>query len=86
MAMTTATEAAIPRWAAARRDMTTTTMATGDYDNDIDGNGATGDNVDDVDGDGATGYDNNDGDVSMDDDCDGATDDDVRRNGRRRQQ
>ena len=32
--MTTATLMATPRWATARRDMTTMTMATGDDDND----------------------------------------------------
>ena len=40
----------------------------------------------DVDGKGATGYDNNDGNGATDDNCDGVTDDDVRRDGRRRQQ
>jgi len=39
----------------------TTTMATGDDDNNINGNGATGNEVDD-DGDGATGNANDDDD------------------------
>jgi hypothetical protein len=45
---------------AARRDTKTTTMATGDDDNDVDGDGTTGNEVDD-DGDGVMG-DDNDGD------------------------
>ena len=52
-----------------------------DYYDDDDGDGATGDD-NDVDVDGAMGYDNNDGNGAMDDDCVGATDDDVRRYGR----
>ena len=61
---------AMVRRATVRQDMTTTTMATGDDDNDVDntvrrGDGAMGNNIDD-DGDGATGNDNddnNDGEV-----------------------
>ena len=49
--------------------MTTMTMATGDDDNDVDGNGVTGSKVDD-DGDGVTG-DNNDDNNDGDDDNDG---------------
>jgi len=45
---------------AARRDTTTTTMATGDDDNDVNCDGTMGNEVDD-DGDGTTG-DDNDGD------------------------
>ena len=52
---------AVHRDRAARRDTKTTTMATGDDDNDVDGDGATGNEVDD-DGDGATGDDNDDDD------------------------
>jgi hypothetical protein len=33
--------------AMARRDTTTTTMATGDYDNNVNGDGASGNEVDD---------------------------------------
>ena len=47
--------------------MTTTTMATGNDDNDVDGDGATGNEVDD-DGDGATGDDNEDDDDGNNDD------------------
>ena len=61
MATTKTMATAIARWAAARRDTTMTTMATGDDDNDLDGDGATGNKVDD-DGDGATGDDNDDDD------------------------
>ena len=51
--------------------MTTTTMATGNDDNDVDGDGATGNKVDD-DGDGATGDDNeDDNDGNNDDNRDG---------------
>jgi hypothetical protein len=42
-----------------RRDTTTATIATGDDDNDVNGDNATGNGVDD-DGDGATGDDNDD--------------------------
>ena len=46
-------------------------MATGDDDNDVDGDGATGNEVDD-DGDGATGdYNDDDDDGDNDDDGDG---------------
>ena len=54
---------------AARRETKTTTMATGDDDNDVNGDGTTGNEVDD-DGDGATG-DNNDDDDDGGDDVDG---------------
>ena len=47
--------------------MTTTTMATGDDDNNVDGDGMTGSEVDD-DGDGVTGDDNDDDDDGDDDD------------------
>ena len=51
--------------------MTTTTMATGNDDNDVDGDGATGNKVDD-DGDGVTGDDNeDDNDGNNDDNRDG---------------
>ena len=51
--------------------MTTTTMATGNDDNDVDGDGATGNKVND-DGDGATGDDNeDDNDGNNDDNRDG---------------
>jgi hypothetical protein len=40
-------ETAVARWAAARQDTTTTTMATGNDDNDVDGDGATGNEVGD---------------------------------------
>jgi hypothetical protein len=71
MTMTT-TMTAREQQMTAQRDSMTTTMATGDDDNDIDGNGATGnkgDNDGDDDGDGATGN-------KVDDDGDGATGDD----------
>jgi hypothetical protein len=48
-----------------------TTMATGDDDNDVDGDSATGNKVDD-DGDGATGdYNDDDDDGNNNDDGDG---------------
>jgi hypothetical protein len=62
---------ATARWATLRQDTMATTMATGDDDNNVDGDtamgnesnddgdGATGNEVDDN-GDGATGNDNND--------------------------
>ena len=62
------------RWATARQDMTTTMMATGDDDNDVDGDCAKCNEVND-DGDGAKGKVNNDGKdatgnkVDDDDDC-----------------
>ncbi len=63
--MTTATA----RRATARRDTTMTTMATGDDDNDVEGDGATGSEVDD-DGDGVTGDFNNDDDGAAGDNGD----------------
>jgi hypothetical protein len=60
--------------AVARRYRTMTTMATGDDNKDVDGDGATGNEVND-DGDGATGDDNDDeddGNDNDDDDGDGA--------------
>jgi hypothetical protein len=45
-------------------------MATGEYDNDVDGNGATGNKVDD-DGAGATGNSNDNDNNYGDDDNDG---------------
>ena len=51
---------------------------TGNND-DIHGNGATGHNVGEVNGDGMT-------DNNVDDDCDGAMEDDVRHNGQQRRQ
>ena len=59
MATTMTMATAVTRWAVARRYMKMTTMATGDDDNDVDGDGATGNVVDD-DSDGATGDDNDD--------------------------
>ena len=50
--------------------MMTTTMATGDDDNDVDGDGATGNEVND-DGDGATGNINDEDDDYGDDDNNG---------------
>jgi len=49
------------------RDKTTTTMATGDYNNNVDGDGTTGNEVED-DGDGTKGDDNNDNNDGDDDD------------------
>ena len=66
MAMPTA------RWAAAQRDMMTTTMAMGNIDDDKDGDGATGNEVND-DGNGATRYNGNNDDNGNDNDGDGAT-------------
>jgi hypothetical protein len=51
----------------ARRDTTTTTMATGDYDNDVNGDGASGNDFDD------------DGDDDDDNDGNGAMVDGIRR-------
>ena len=59
MATTMTMATAVTRWAVARRYMKMTTMAMGDDDNDVDGDGATGNVVDD-DSDGATGDDNDD--------------------------
>jgi hypothetical protein len=56
----------------ARRDTMTTTMATGDDDNDFDGDGATGNEADD-DSNGATGDDNDDNDDNNDGDGQRAT-------------
>ena len=50
--------------------MMTTTMATGDDDNDVDGDSATGNEVND-DGDGATGNNNDEDDDYGDDDNNG---------------
>jgi hypothetical protein len=69
MATTTTMATAMTRWAVARRY--TTTMAMGDDDNNVDGNGAMGNEVDN-DGDGATGNDNNnEEDGNNDNDGDG---------------
>jgi len=46
MATTMTMATAMALWAAVRRDMTTTSMATGDADNNVNGNGATGNKVD----------------------------------------
>ncbi len=74
MTMITATMAmtmmmVMGQWAMARRDMTTITMATGDYNNKDYGDGATGDAVDN-DGNGVT-QDKNEDYIDGDDGDDG---------------
>jgi len=71
MATTMTLETAIARWAAARRDMTVMTMATGNEDIDVNGDRAADNEVGD-DGDSMTGDANDvDDDGNVDDNGDG---------------